>query len=139
MEQGGQRSHYCHYKIRKGRKNVRILQWLRPVQKVTRTLDMLSPYEFVLQQHELASIKGGEDLSSFLRAFGKPYDYDIYRNLSGTDYQDEMFGRTAWGQTHNLSINGGTDHTKFNISLTHLNEKGVMLESALKELISHSN
>ena len=85
--------------------------------KVTRTLDMLSPYEFVLQQHELASIKGGEDLSSFLRAFGKPYDYDIYRNLSGTDYQDEMFGRTAWGQTHNLSINGGTDHTKFNISL----------------------
>ena len=100
--------------------------------KVTRTLDMLSPYEFVLQQHELASIKGGEDLSSFLRAFGKPYDYDIYRNLSGTNYHDEMFGRTAWGQTHNLSINGGTDHTKFNISLTHLNEKGVMLESALK-------
>lgn len=90
-------------------------------------LEMMDSYEFVLQQYELASLKKGADYDNFIRYYGDFADYDIYRNIPAADYQEEMFGRTAWGQSHNLAVSGGSEKTKFNLSLTHLDEDGIML------------
>ena len=52
--------------------------------------------------------------------------------MPGRDTQSEMYGRTAWGQSHNLSIAGGTNKTRFTLSATHLDEDGVLLESGYR-------
>ncbi|MDR1336122.1 MAG: TonB-dependent receptor [Tannerella sp.] len=100
--------------------------------KIPGKLDMMDSYNFVLAQYELSRLLGDAAFNSFLRYFGQPADYDIYQNIPGTDYQEEMFGRTAWGQSHNVAVTGGTDKTKFNLSLTYLDEDAVMLESNYK-------
>ena len=83
-------------------------------------------------QYELTSLKGGQDAESFASHFGTPADFDIYRRMPGRDTQSEMYGRTAWGQSHNLSIAGGTNKTRFTLSATHLDEDGVLLESGYR-------
>ena len=96
---------------------------------VPKMMDMMDSYEFVRMQYELAAIKGASDLESFTNHYGDPTDFDIYREIPAQNTQERMYGRTAWGQSHNVSINGGSEKTKFNLSLTHLSEDGVLLES----------
>ena len=99
---------------------------------VPKMIDVMKPYEFVQMQYELTSLKGGQDAESFASHFGTPADFDIYRRMPGRDTQSEMYGRTAWGQSHNLSIAGGTNKTRFTLSATHLDEDGVLLESGYR-------
>ena len=99
---------------------------------VPKMIDVMAPYEFVQMQYELTSLKGGQDAESFASHFGTPADFDIYRRMPGRDTQSEMYGRTAWGQSHNLSIAGGTNKTRFTLSATHLDEDGVLLESGYR-------
>lgn len=99
---------------------------------VPRMLDMMNSYEYVQMQYELASLKAAAEYEAFIRNYGQPADFDIYKNIPGTDYQDQMFGRTAWGQYHNVAVNGGSDKTKFNLSLSYLNEDGVLRNSSFE-------
>ncbi|MCU0405336.1 MAG: TonB-dependent receptor, partial [Chitinophagaceae bacterium] len=43
-----------------------------------------------------------------------------------TDWQEEMFGRKALFQTHNVSMTGGNANTQYNLSLTYNMEEGIM-------------
>lgn len=99
---------------------------------VPKMIDVMDPYEYVQLQYELTSLKGGQDAESFASHFGTPADFDIYRRMPGRDTQSEMYGRTAWGQSHNLSVAGGTNKTRFTLSATHLDEEGVLLESGYR-------
>lgn len=100
--------------------------------KVAKKYDVLDSYEFVTLQHELLTLKYGEDISNFLKIYGDTDDFDIYKNIKARDTQDEMYGRDAWGQSHNISINGGTDKTKFTASFTYLNEDAILLNSSFE-------
>ena len=100
--------------------------------KVAKKYDVLDSYEFVTLQHELLTLKYGEDISNFLKIYGDIDDFDIYKNIKARDTQDEMYGRDAWGQSHNISINGGTDKTKFTASFTYLNEDAILLNSSFE-------
>ncbi|OUQ53019.1 hypothetical protein B5E60_09095 [Alistipes sp. An116] len=99
---------------------------------VPKMIDVMDPYEYVLMQYELTTLKGGQDAESFESHFGTPADFDIYRQMPGRDTQSEMYGRTAWGQSHNVSVSGGTNKTRFTLSATHLDEDGVLLESGYR-------
>ncbi len=46
----------------------------------------------------------------------------------GTDWQDELF-QSAFGHSHQLSVNGGTEKTQYNISLGYTNQEGVIITS----------
>lgn len=100
---------------------------------IPETMDMMNAYEFVALQNEIAYVRGGGPESSmyqgFVGLYGDPSDFDIYKSIPTRDYQDEMYGRTAWGQSHNLSVTGGTNKTKFNLSVGYLDEDGVLLNS----------
>jgi len=93
------------------------------VKNITKTFDMLDPYEFVYWQHEL--YQG----TTFERYYGAYGDIDLYKQLTGTDWQDELFGRTGTNMYHNLSFSGGTKTSKYNISLTRNDGKEIMLGS----------
>lgn len=92
-------------------------------------LDVLSPYDFVAWQWERT--RGvAVDSSSFARTYGTTWDtLQNYKNIAGINWQDEVFGRNAQFQNHNVTVNGGNQATQFNLSLTANREDGILLES----------
>jgi TonB-dependent starch-binding outer membrane protein SusC len=102
------------------------------VKTLPKELSVLSPYEFVLLQYELASLKGTTNVSAVEKYFGVFDDIDIYKNQKGTDWQKEMFGKTTYSQSHNFSIMGGNESTKYNVSLTRTEDPGIMVNSGYK-------
>ncbi len=94
--------------------------------KATKTLGVLSPYEYVLYQYEL------DQSNTFQRYYGSYNDLDIYKSKEGTNWQDEVFGKTAFQQNYNLSISGGNKQLRYSLSLTHTDEASVMINSGYK-------
>ncbi len=92
-------------------------------------MEVLSPYDFVVWQWERT--RGvATDSSSFARTYGTTWDtLSNYKNLQPINWQDEVFGRNATYQNHNVSVNGGNQATTFNLSLTANREDGILLES----------
>ena len=100
------------------------------VRTLPRKLEVLSPYEFVLAQYENAMLRTDREVANFNRYFGAYEDLELYKRQRGTDWQQELFGRPAVSQQHNLSITGGTDKTKLSLSLTNNKDEGIMVGSA---------
>ncbi len=98
------------------------------VKEISKTLDVLNPYEYVLWQYELT--RGNTDgIKTFEKYYGAFDDIDLYKPKHGTDWQDEVFGNTGFQQYYNLSVSGGTKATKYNVGLTRNTEDGIMLGS----------
>ncbi len=95
------------------------------VKNVTKYLDVLNPYEFVMMQ---AEIIGAQD-NAFTKYFGDYGDIDLYKYQAGDDWQKQMFGRTAFTQSYNLGVTGGNATTKYSLSLSRIDEEGVMINS----------
>ena len=91
-------------------------------------LEVLNPYDFVIYQYERTRGSSQDELN-FLNTYGHWEDLELYKNAPFTDWQEEMFGRRALMQTHNVSVVGGTATTRFNLSVTSNKEEGVMIGS----------
>jgi TonB-linked SusC/RagA family outer membrane protein len=96
---------------------------------LAKELAVLSPFEYVLSQYEYASLRGGSDLTNFTRYFGVYEDLDLYKYQKGTNWQDQLFGRNILSKFHNLSVNGGNEKTRFNLSGTYNNDEGLLVGS----------
>ncbi len=116
-------------KSAKGGKTVISYNYYLQAKTIAKELDVMSPYEFVLSQYEYAALRGGSDLTNFNRYFGVYEDLDLYKYQKGTNWQNELFGRDLFSKFHNLSISGGTDKTKFNLSGTYNNDEGLLVGS----------
>lgn len=95
------------------------------VKNVTGHYDVLDPYEYVFWQYELQSF----DPVTMERYFGDFHDMPLYKDMKGTDWQEEIFGRTGTSRYNNLSVTGGSKDIKYNISLTRNDEEEIMLGS----------
>ena len=96
--------------------------------KNAKEIEVLNPYEFVLYQYEVASASnnsyklGGTNYGNF-------WDYDIYKSMQGTNYQDEVFGRTGTQAIYNANVSGGSKDFKYNVSYSHNQENSIMEKS----------
>lgn len=97
-------------------------------QKVPNELSVLNPYEFVMYQYE-RSRGSSQNEANFLNTYGTFDDLSLYKQAPFVDWQNQVFGRSALAQTHNLSISGGGEKTQFNLSLTYNDNDAVMLNS----------
>ncbi len=95
------------------------------VKNITKTLDVLNPYEYVYWQYEL---QGNND--TFRKYYGDFRDYDLYKQMEGTNWQDEVFGRNGTSFSNNLTLSGGNKANQYNISLNRRDEKEIMIGSA---------
>ena len=95
------------------------------LKEVTKKLEVLNPYEYVYKQYEHSQY-------TFEKLFGDFRDIDLYKQMKGSNWQDEIFGRTGTNMYHNLAFTGGTNTSKYNISLTRNDEEEVMIESGMK-------
>ncbi len=96
------------------------------VKKTAKNIKVLSPYEYVYYQYEL------DQSTTFQNYYGRFQDIDIYKADPGTFWQNEVFGETGLEQYYNLSLTGGTEKTKYSLSLTHTDEDYTMINSAFK-------
>ena len=94
-----------------------------------RKYDVLSPYEYVMAQYEYAKLRSDTDVKNFEKYFGKFDDLELYKFKKGTDWQEELYGATTLSQLHNLSISGGSEKTRMNLSLTNNNDEGLLIGS----------
>ncbi|HTN19682.1 MAG TPA: TonB-dependent receptor [Pelobium sp.] len=92
-------------------------------QNITKTMDLMSPYEFVSLQQEIDPVLTATKYLS-------DRTLESYKNEKGYDWQDELF-RTAPMQTYNLSLSGGNTQTKYFISGSALDQSGILINSGL--------
>lgn len=93
------------------------------IKEITKTLDMLNPYEYVLWQYEINTDQ------YFERYFGSFQDFGLYKQMNGTNWQKKIFGRQGTNMNHSLSFTGGNKVSKYNISLTRNDDKAIMIGS----------
>ena len=82
-----------------------------------RRLDVLSTYEFVKLQEELGS-------TSYA-------DPELYRNIEGTNWQDEIFQPGNFNR-YNVSMQSGNDLTRLFSSFGYVNEEGTMISTGFE-------
>jgi TonB-linked SusC/RagA family outer membrane protein len=88
-------------------------------QDIIKTMKVLSPYEFVRYQSELDPI----NTNSQYLSNGNTVEY--YKAILGVNWQNTVL-KTAPMLNHSLSMSGGTDATKYYVSLSALNQEGVI-------------
>ena len=102
----------------------------------SKRMDVLSPYEFVMMQYETARLKDGTNagatVKSFEKYFGKYDDLELYQFKPANDYQQDVFGNGSVSFFNNLSITGGSESTKYSLSLTSNKDEGLLEGSGLK-------
>lgn len=106
------------------------------VQKITNTIDLMDPYEFVKLQSEIRTKADME--STWFSKYpwkdenGIPRDLEFYRNLpegvKSYDWQDKIF-RTAFTHNHYASLAGGKEGTRYSASISYLNQEGIITNS----------
>ena len=94
--------------------------------KVSKRLDVLNAYEYVMSNYEYAALRGESALNSFYKQFGVFDDLYLYKSVEAIDWQEDLFGENILSQSHNVSLQGGTEKTKFNLSGTYDFNAGLM-------------
>ncbi len=96
-------------------------------QRVLKTMDVMSPYEFVKYQIERNPAQAA---TSYLTN-GKTLE--SYREVQGYNWQDRLFRRGST-MNHTLSVRGGNESTKYSFSASLFNQDGVIISSAFDRI-----
>ncbi|MDB5236397.1 MAG: hypothetical protein JWR44_3390 [Hymenobacter sp.] len=106
------------------------------VRRISKKLGVLKPEDYLNYQFERATQAGATGtggLNSFKSFFGSTnFNSDTLlraRNAPFIDWQNEVFGRDAFQQTHNVSVSGGSKGTTYSLSLTRNLEEGIQRAS----------
>ena len=104
--------------------------------EISKTLDLLSPYEFVSLQTELNEEYANRYYRAGTDENGVPYRFqsinDYLDGYEGIDWQDLAF-RPTWSQNHDVSVSGGTKDTKYTVSFSHFDENGIFKNSGYQK------
>jgi len=92
--------------------------------KLANQLDVLDPYDYALWQYERALLDNS--LTTYTRYFGNFQDMDLYREVTPNNWQEQTFGRTGYMFNNNLSINGGSEKTRYTVSYNNIRDKAIM-------------
>ncbi len=76
-----------------------------------------------------------DELRAFLTANGQSLSPNDDKGAS-TNWQDAVQRGSATSHNHNLSFNGGGEHTTYSASLNYMDKQGVLLKSRLERVIA---
>ena len=101
-------------------------------------LEVLGPYDFIKLQQEIDPQRA----ASLYFKDSDPATPDLtvedYKNVKGIDWFDRIVGTGAF-QNHSVGVNGGTAKTKYALSLSYLNQDGVVMRSGFDRLQGRFN
>lgn len=103
---------------------------------ISKRLEVMDPYDFVALQLELNPTRyTGRYFQSGVDADGNPWPFqslDDYKNVAGIDWQSEAF-HPAWSQSHDVSLVGGNQLSKYTVSYSHYDEDGIFQNSGFRK------
>lgn len=104
------------------------------VATVSKKLDLMDTPQFADYQYDRAAADGTRSswAKSFRYNFGNPTDLDLYHRLPTHDWQDEILGETPINYSANVTVGGGNDKLKFNVSMTQTEDRGIILGSGVR-------
>ncbi len=104
------------------------------VSHVSKKLDLMNAYDFVNYQWDYATGHSTRNSRTrlFRYNFGDPNDFDLYHAAPSHDWQDEVMGNNPFSYSTNLSIGGGNDKTRYNISITQSDDEGVIMNTGVR-------
>lgn len=101
-------------------------------------LDVLGPYDFIKLQQEIDP----QRTAALYFRDSDPATPDLtledYRDAKGIDWFDRIVGTGAF-QNHSVGVSGGTVKTKYALSLSYLNQDGVVMRSGFDRLQGRFN
>jgi TonB-linked SusC/RagA family outer membrane protein len=102
------------------------------IKVLSKTLKVLSPYDYVIYQSE-RSRGNSTDSISFANNFGHSWDtLENYKNVDPVDWQDEVMGRTGMTSTNSISVSGGSKKVTYLFGYTYNNDKAIVINSNYK-------
>ena len=93
---------------------------------IAKRLKAMNAYDYVMSNYEYALLRGSSNVSAFEQNYGVYDDLYLYKSVGAIDWQEDMFGANVLSHSHNLSLNGGTEKTKFSLSGTYDYNGGLM-------------
>jgi len=98
-------------------------------------LDLMNIADFAEYTWDRA--QGGVSYSStsarnWRQNFGNPADLDVYTTLPNKDWQDEVMNESPLNYMANVSIGGGSDNTRFKLSVTQTEDRGTIKGSGVR-------
>ena len=115
---------------KEGRLTVNFNSYIQ-LKTLSKKLDVMDPYEFVLMQYEYARQRSSNP-TDFYNQYGHPEEFYIYQGNEGIDWQDEIFGTNPITQYYDVNVNGGTERTKFKVGYIHQDQPGVLIGSGMR-------
>lgn len=98
-------------------------------------LDVLDPYDYVMWTWKYGKAYGDSYGNGVAKYFGLGSKYgnhqDEYRNMSTHNYVDDIM-KTSHSWNHDLSVSGGTEHTKYYTSVNYVNDDGVRMNTGFR-------
>lgn len=101
------------------------------ISKLAKNLKLMDTYDFVRYQYDWAATSSGRT-KEYRANFGNPLDHDIYKRATTHDWQDEVMGDTPMSYMTNVTVGGGSDKLRFNTSLTHNDDRGIIMGSGVR-------
>ncbi len=107
--------------------------------ELSKKLSVMGPADYLDWEYERALLTGttpglSGGTGTFKSVFGSNnFSGDTLnrlRNAPNQDWQQQVFGRRAFQQTHNVSVSGGNKATTYALSLTSNKEDGIQLGSS---------
>ena len=106
------------------------------VKSVAKKLETLSAQDYVLFGWGYATSRGEASGDGFAKYFGLGSKYGNhyadYANMSTHNYTDDLL-RTAWTHSHNVSVSGGSDKTRFTSNVNYISDQGIKINSDLQK------
>ena len=104
------------------------------ISHLSKKLDLMDTQDFANYQYQWHACNGTRSSNAkFFKAnFGNPYDLDMYSTLPSHDWQDEVMGETPLNYSANVTVGGGSEKVKFNVSVTQSEDKGIILGSGVR-------
>lgn len=105
--------------------------------EISKRTELLSPYEFVKMQEEIRPLNAPNSMANTYYSPLKDKDGNIiterdaeyYRNPPQSyNWEDQVY-RSALMHNHSLNFSGGTPQSRFNATLSYLNQEGVLIKS----------
>ena len=102
------------------------------VKTLSRKMDVMDPYEFVMMQYEYDRQRSSNP-GGFFNKYGQAYELYKYQGVKGVDWQDELFGANPLARFSDVNASGGTDKTKYKFSLANQDQPGILVGNGLNQ------
>jgi TonB-linked SusC/RagA family outer membrane protein len=101
--------------------------------RLTKTLNVLSPYDFVIAQYE-REIDNPADFASFKTNYGSTWDtLNAYKDATVVDWQKQVMGLYGNTQQHNVTLSGANKKTNYFGGYTYQNDDAIVINSKLRK------